>query len=220
MWMPLKCKWQLSNDLLQVHTLLLIDVGVRIVISHWLQRGHVSQVHAPFYARCGRAAAGARKYPSLQRRTAARPYSRGAGSVERTPKRRWTEWDRSELAEPGPPWTPSHMPSNHRPSSGCCPGWVFFFFSPLRCCIWCVSVREGVCVWGGGGLLRCRCVSPVTSSHRKYGSQESCDNWCAGCANLLAMRCDCIRKYAWGWNHKGPAVIRNPDWNCSYYRSI
>lgn len=173
--MPLKFKLKPSNDVLLVPKLMLIDVGVRIVIFHWLLRGHVSQC-TPLYARCGRAAASARKDPSLRRRTAARPHSRGAGSVERTPKRRWTEWDRSELAEPGPPWTPSHLPSNPRPSSECCPGSVFFF-PLLRRCLHLMRVCERRGGWVGGGcLLCCRCVGPVTSSLRKYGSEKCCDH--------------------------------------------
>lgn len=81
--MPLKYQLKPSNDSLLVHKLLLIDAGVRILIFHWLQRGHVSQ-RTPPYARCGRAAAGARKDPSLRRRqqrvhTAAEP---GAWSAQ------------------------------------------------------------------------------------------------------------------------------------------
>lgn len=158
-----KCKLKPSNDLLLVHKLLLIDVGVRIVIFHWLQRGRVNRCTPP-YARCGRAAAGARKDQSLQRRTATRPYSRGAGSVERTPKRRWTEWDRSELAEPGPPWTPLHLPSNHRPSSECCPGWVFFFF--FSCAAVCVCERRRVGVFSDVSAWDLWCPFTANMDHR------------------------------------------------------
>lgn len=178
----------------------------------------------PPYARCGRAAAGARKDPSLQRRTAARPYSRGAGSVERTPKRRWTEWDRSELAEPGPPWTPLHLSSNHRPSSECCPGWVlfFFFFKSLRCWLQLMRVCERTGVEGGGGVFS---VVAAWVPWRSLSPQI----WITETLRYLMCRlckfaCDAVRLHVnmlEGGTTKGPAVIWKPWlWNWSYYRSI
>lgn len=221
--MLLKFKWQLSNDLLLVHTLLLIAVGVRIVIFHWLQRGHVSQAHAPLRALWPRGCGCAQgPVPTAENSSASiQPRSRERGAHTEKKMDGVGSFGAGRTGSTVDPIAFVKQPQTIlRVLSWVSVVFVFFLNPCAAGCNWCVSVRERG--WREGGVFS---VVAAWVPWRSLSPQI----WITETLRYLMCRlckfaCDAVRLHVnmlEGGTTKGPAVIWKPWlWNWSYYRSI